>query len=216
MNQSNHFMTSFETLKTTFLSIHVSHARINLIYRYSDADLVVDYMGYIQRFDNICHEYNHLFEDSVFFQDIPAITENSPIDLIEKIIHYTNSMDQFKTTLRVFIQFQQTFYNDITSFINRQLSFVNEEEKKYNKPNLIFRNNDEKVVECGICYETTSEIGQFQCQHPFCIHCIEKLLEYDNLDCPLCRETISEIIMTTSNNHNNDKLLHYCCLQQTK
>jgi hypothetical protein len=219
-------MNIFEKFKSSFFSTNVTHARINLIHRNLNAtDLVVEYMNYVQRYEMIVNEYNHLFEDSIFFQDFPAITENSSIHLIDKIINYTNSMDEFKITLHTFVRYQQMFHQDLIVLRNRrQFETETETEKEKlnikNKPYLIFeekkqqQQQQQQQEECGICYETITKAGSFQCQHQYCMDCIEKLFQYSNYNCPLCREPISQITTTTTN--NDDKLIQYCHLQQTK
>ena len=43
-------------------------------------------------------------------------------------------------------------------------------------------------MECIICYEENQPPITFSCQHTICINCYQKLLNYRNYQCPICRE----------------------------
>lgn len=62
------------------------------------------------------------------------------------------------------------------------------------------------LQECPVCYNDFTEQKQvaFNCNHTFCIDCIEKFLrshtEKDCVNCPMCRTEIETISTTTNTN----------------
>lgn len=69
--------------------------------------------------------------------------------------------------------------------------------KNKKKKNLIQKDID---IECPICFEKTSDYITLNCNHKFCLHCIQTWLlskYFDNpkVTCPYCREIMSKKII---------------------
>ena len=49
------------------------------------------------------------------------------------------------------------------------------------------------ILECPICQEHFSEPRVLPCQHTFCLHCLEKIIDHqsttESIPCPVCRAT---------------------------
>jgi len=57
---------------------------------------------------------------------------------------------------------------------------------------------------CPICLESLSEnITTTNCNHQFCIHCFNELMDNNKIECPLCRTIITEY----SNNDEKVRIL---------
>lgn len=98
----------------------------------------------------------------------------------------------------VYLINNDTFYNDIfnlhtTINMNQFIKFLN--LKSYYK----FKKNDDKYIECSICYEIINHntyIRKLNCDHNFHKKCIDKWLytqfkeNKDEYTCPLCRQKI--------------------------
>ena len=62
-------------------------------------------------------------------------------------------------------------------------------------------------IECIICFEKYDELLfiKFNCDHMVCLKCYERLLNYDNFLCPICRKSIDIEHNLQQNNQTNNQ-----------
>jgi len=65
-------------------------------------------------------------------------------------------------------------------------------------------NEIDVINKCPICYNSYTNVCETECNHSFCISCLEKWLLKEKKTCPLCR---SEINYITQNNERIRYLL---------
>lgn len=83
--------------------------------------------------------------------------------------------------------------------------------------------------DCSICFNTLKNETKCvtNCNHEFCKNCMDKWLNYNKYNCPLCRQQVKEynsynlktkiiLINTTQNNANQNNINYRILIGQTK
>lgn len=96
----------------------------------------------------------------------------------------------------------------LTEEMNRvvyvDVSVVPQQQLYIQKPQIIFTLEQIKISECCICFNN-DEMAKLNCNHDVCKNCTKELINRNNLSCPLCREQITNICVSTLDTYN---LLH--------
>jgi hypothetical protein len=102
-------------------------------------------------------------------------------------------VNEAETRFRQVIVFESNqWFNDIRTLFSEMITvkdryifsdcrFIPPEEK--HKPKISNFNSET----CSVCFETTYYYTL--CKHPLCYKCREKCIEYNNISCPICRQT---------------------------
>ena len=92
--------------------------------------------------------------------------------------------------------------SDLENSINNSTVINNSDEGEGNNNNIDYSNIDSDIDsehQCTICFNNLTDNTKYilNCNHMFCIECIDKLIETSKYNCPLCRTKI-----TTYSNDN--------------
>ena len=109
-------------------------------------------------------------------------TEETYIDISYSNRENINYQENFITNSRHITSFN--YNNDFIPFNNNKIHFVS------NKFQI-----SQDDLSCCICIEDKSvnQLCKLNCQHLFCIECINRHLETKNV-CPLCRQSITQCV----------------------
>jgi len=68
----------------------------------------------------------------------------------------------------------------------------------------LYNENKDTTNECSICYESVEKLKcvSFECEHEYCINCVEQMLNKKHNTCPYCRKQIKKISCYTEEEYN--------------
>lgn len=113
-------------------------------------------------------------------------------------------------TLELLANIEQDFYDATQTLINGTIQFADDEfipfEQEIETNDILVKVEPFATVEhdCCICMETkqNDHFCKLNCSHQFCGECISTMMNSNNIAfpcCPLCRTSITQILVQTKN-----------------
>ncbi len=143
----------------------------------------------------------------VMFKAVDLVRTNYQMKSIEEKKENVNKqISEFYTFVRQILIFIDDVKSATLSIRESQEMFTSIlleliEQHKHPPELLLHETNESETHECAVCLNeniTKMEMGILQCQHSFCLPCLEQTFTKDNSDeshyrCPLCRENVMQI-----------------------
>ena len=122
------------------------------------------------------------------------LKENNNIEQYYKNIIINIKKNNFANLICLLEKYDQDipiFINSYLTILKSLISFINDNENKYNKVKINSQEQKEIAITCPICLDHHSDCHVSPCGHMFCFSCIQKFTDYR---CPICRNNMNGVL----------------------